>query len=921
MNNAIKIINQFDSFKNLNQQLEKFTKNNQTKLAGDIFELVVKLFLQTNPKYKTKLKNVWLLNELNEQIRNKLNLPIRDEGIDLIAETFDKRYWAIQAKYRSNRNETLTLGGSGGLATFSSLTFNYCKKISHGLVCTTVDKPPKKMKLLKSIGFETLDNWLALDDNDKEGWKNLIAKSKGKIIKPKLFKPKTHQVNAIQESLKYFKKNNRGKILMPCGTGKSLTAFWIAKKIKAKKILVAVPSLALLQQTLKVWTRELLIQGIKADWLCVCSDVSVKENQDDFISHTYDLGIEVTTDPKQIRKFLTINNNKIKVLFTTYQSGKVTANGSKGYSFDLGIMDEAHKTVGYHDKLMAHLINEKNIKIKKRLFMTATERLFRKKQDEYLSMDNVKDYGEIIFQLSFKKAIETKPPIISDYKVLTFDVMEHDIQEIYKSNKYLHIRKNLKNITARELATAISLRKAIKKLNIKNAISFHSTVERAKNFMKQQELINKNYFGYKPIKSFHVSGSMPTNERSLYMRNFAEKGGLMTNARCLTEGVDLPAVDCICFTDPKRSKIDIVQAAGRCLRLSRGKKFGYILIPIVVPENEDPNESAKGSAFEEIVTTVGALSAQDSRIKEYLKCVERGSVPNGGSPIDGITKINSLTKVNPGRFEKAIKLKIWDKIAQFNFMSYKEAEIFTRSLNLRTFRPDYFEFVKTKARPKDLPADPYKVYKNSGWIDSGTYIGNFRKAWSKIEFLDINGVRQFMKENNITKSEQWFKLCDEGKKPSNIPRMLSRYYKNKGWKGWGDITGTGRIAHMDKIFRPFNKARQFARSKNFKNQKEWFKFSKTKNFPRDLPAHPGQTPQYSKYWKGWQDFLGNTSHYSGEYRSYKDSKLFVKKKKFTGAKQYTLWAQTKERPRDIPYNPPRTYKKEWEDWPTFLGKV
>ena len=202
---ALKILNQFSSFKALNQQLEQYTKNQQTKLAGDIFELAVKLYLQTNPKYRTKLKNVWLLKEVKENIKQKLNLPSEDEGIDLIAETYDKRYWAIQAKYRSNPKETLTLSGSGGLATFNSLAFSYCKKISHGLICTTVDKPPKKIRLLKSVGFETLESWLALDDNNQEGWKHLIAKSKGKIIKPKRFKPRPHQIKAIQKSLKYFR--------------------------------------------------------------------------------------------------------------------------------------------------------------------------------------------------------------------------------------------------------------------------------------------------------------------------------------------------------------------------------------------------------------------------------------------------------------------------------------------------------------------------------------------------------------------------------------------------------------------------------------------------------------------------------------------------------------------------------------------
>ena len=283
---------------------------------------------------------------------------------------------------------------------------------------------------------------------------------------------------------------------MPCGTGKSLTAFWIAEKLNVKSVIVAVPSIALLQQTLKVWTREYLLRGYDPDWICVCSDDTVKEEQDDFVSFTYDLGIHVTTDATEIKTFLRKKTNKIKIVFTTYQSGKVTAQGAKGFKFDLGIMDEAHKTVGLGSKAMAHLIHEKNIKIKRRLFMTATERLFRGDKDEFLSMDDPRDYGKIIYELSFKDAINAKPPIISDYKIITFGISNPDIEEIYQSNKYLQVKKDLNDITARELATALTLRKAIKKLNIKNAISFHRSIRRAENFKKQQELISKVYPEY-----------------------------------------------------------------------------------------------------------------------------------------------------------------------------------------------------------------------------------------------------------------------------------------------------------------------------------------------------------------------------------------------------------------------------------------
>ncbi|NBP59290.1 hypothetical protein EBU71_22590, partial [bacterium] len=369
-------------------------------------------------------------------------------------------------------------------------------------------------------------------DNNLEGWNLIKAKTEGKIVIPKALSPRPHQARAIKDTIEYFKNKERGKVIMPCGTGKSLTAFWIANELKAKSVLIAVPSLALLQQTLKVWTREYLIAGVKPDWLCVCSDQTVSDDQDDFVSNIYELGIDVTTDKNEIKKFLKSKGNT-KVLFTTYQSGKVTAAGAKGFTFDLGIMDEAHKTVGLGTKPMAHLIHQKNIKIKHRLFMTATERLFRGDKEEYLSMDDPRDYGDLIYQLSFKEAIEAKPPIISDYKIITLGIKEPEIQAIYKDNKFIQIKKETDDIKAREFAIALALRKAIKKHKIKNAISFHSSIRRANNFKAQQELISKVYPEYGNLKAFHVSGDMPTNQRSSQMREFAESKGLMTNARCL----------------------------------------------------------------------------------------------------------------------------------------------------------------------------------------------------------------------------------------------------------------------------------------------------------------------------------------------------------------------------------------------------
>ena len=773
--NIRKIIQSARSWKDLNKILESYTKSNRSKLAGDVFEYLTKLYLQTAPQYKSKLKKVYLEKEVPSSLRKKLNLPDTDEGIDLIAETNDKEYWAIQCKYRSNSNESLTI--KEDLSTFNNLAFTHCKNITHGIVCATVNKPPKKIKLLKSIGFELLETWLGLDDGDL--FDQIKAKCVGKKYKPIILKPRPHQVEAIKKTLDHFRSNDRGRMIMPCGTGKSLTAFWIAKKMGVKSILVAVPSLALLQQTLKVWTREFLINGIEPEWFCVCSDGTVKDEQDDFVTDTSDLGIKVDTDPKLIKQFLKKKTSKIKVVFTTYQSGRATAKGSKGFTYGLGIMDEAHKTVGSKTKEMAHLLHQKNVKIKKRIFMTATERLFRGDKDEYLSMDDPRDYGSLIYELSFKEAINANPPIISDYKIVTFGITTPEIEEVYQSNKYLEVKKVLKDITAREFATALALRKAIKKLNIKNAISFHRSIKRADNFREQQQLISKIFPEYGKLKSYHVAGNMPTSERANQMRSFSESKGLMTNARCLTEGVDLPAIDCVCFTDPKRSKVDIVQAAGRALRLSKGKKFGYILIPIFVPDHIELAEAAEEQGYDDVAITVRALATSDRRIVEYLRAISEGRKPRGGSPIDGKISINQLHKIEADEFDKAIRLKVWDKVAVGNWKPYGDAKKLVIKQGIKNAR-EYLEFKKNNEIFKDLPWVPERAYKNDGWTNWGDFLDT--KAYKKINYPNFFKLRDFIRKKNFQSYKEYLNYVRNLKNNTldfYISPKVDRVYKNK----------------------------------------------------------------------------------------------------------------------------------------------
>jgi predicted helicase len=357
---------------------------------GAAFERLTQLYLQTAPEYRTKLKHVWRLREVPADIRRRVNLPGPDEGIDLMARTRRGEYWAIQAKFRSQRDKPLT---RRELGPFTSLAFNTCNNIALAVVAHTCTKPVGKHYLMRNtveIGF---DRWQALD---RVGWNLIVGRLKGRGTRPEPRSPKPHQREAISAAKAHFIDDNaaRGRLIMPCGSGKSLAAFWIAEALKAKTILVAVPSLALIRQGLADWTKEFLARNVVPDWICVCSDESVGNlERDEFVDEVYELGLPTDTDPKEIAKVLRVHAKGPKIVFTTYQSSNKLAAAARQarIKFDLGILDEAHKTVGARSKQFATLLRETKINIRHRLFMTATERVFRGDSADVLSMDSERD--------------------------------------------------------------------------------------------------------------------------------------------------------------------------------------------------------------------------------------------------------------------------------------------------------------------------------------------------------------------------------------------------------------------------------------------------------------------------------------------------------------------------------------------------
>ena len=297
------------------------------KGKGDCFEALTLHYLQLHPKYATKLKKVWLLSKVPPRLRRKLNLPAPDEGIDLIAKTIDGEFWAIQCKYREDEAKSLS---RRQLSTFTDLALNICNNIDLALVCTTANRFSHKFKLYgERLSFCAGDQWRELD---RSFFRDLHKRLRDKPVSRKPLKPRAHQKRALRNAQEYFVKNGnaRGKLIMPCATGKSLTGYWCAEKLEAQSILIAVPSLALIRQTLETWTKESVANKRFPNWIVVCSDESVRDfNRDDPAVLTHDLGVRVNTDPQRIASWLRKHKGDLTVVFTTYQSGQVTAEPPK----------------------------------------------------------------------------------------------------------------------------------------------------------------------------------------------------------------------------------------------------------------------------------------------------------------------------------------------------------------------------------------------------------------------------------------------------------------------------------------------------------------------------------------------------------------------------------------------------------------
>jgi superfamily II DNA or RNA helicase len=442
----------------------------------------------------------------------------------------------------------------------------------------------------------------------------------GHYYAPMCEKAATYGLNLPPEI--YDRKADRAHVVMACGTGKTFVALWAVEALQPKTVLVLLPSLTLLQQTLEKWSRH-NSWGRDFTYLCVCSDptVTARDTNDPIRLDKTDLEFRVDTSPDEVRRFIERDAPGVKVVFSTYQSSPVVSQGVRGLApFDVAIFDEAHKTTAPH---FAHSLKEENIRIRKRLFFTATPRHYdirhRDKEGDFrfTSMDNEAVYGPRAYTLTFGEAARG---IICNYKVVISVVDGEEINDFAIKHGITLVEGDL--IGAKWVANQIAVERAVEKAGAKRVITFHSRVSNAKEFSSDG---THGIGQFLPkFSAFHVNGDQKSSERKQIIQWFqVASEALITNARCLTEGIDVPAVDMVAFIDPRHSRVDIAQATGRAMRKppGSGKEVGYVVVPLFRDRRsgETLEEALKRSEFDDVANVLNAMREQDEDLVQIIR--------------------------------------------------------------------------------------------------------------------------------------------------------------------------------------------------------------------------------------------------------------------------------------------------------------
>jgi predicted helicase len=639
----------------LNTILEEFRQTaTSTRDLGDKFERLMVQYFETDPLYKEHFSKVWLWMDFPK--RN--NAP--DTGIDLVAEERDTGdYCAIQCKCYGP-NHILQKPDIDSFFTASG-TDLFKKRI----IVSTTDRWSKHAE-------DTLNNQqipvtrLTLHDlaNSPIDWSKFSLKKPQLKLKPKK-QIRPHQQTALDKVMAGFVESDRGKLIMACGTGKTFTSLKIAEQFATNQkslVLFLVPSISLLSQTLREWTAE---SDINFHSIAVCSDTKVgkrKRDDDDSDITVSDLAFPPTTNAQEIIKSYRASHGKtLTVIFSTYQSIQAIADAQiKGLpEFDLIICDEAHRTTGVtiSGKDTSHFVkvhDQNFLKGKKRLYMTATPKIFsddtkvqaQENDASLCSMDDVDLYGKEFHRLGFGEAVGND--LLADYKVMVLAVDEKYVSATFQrqladADNELNLEDAVKitgcwNVLSKRMGTDPEDIEVEEDTNpMKRAVAFSRSIKDSKKNVNLFTQIVNQYKNLNPddenllyCEVDHVDGNQNALERASKIEwlkaDTSENGNIcriLSNARCLSEGVDVPALDAVIFLTPRNSVVDVVQSVGRVMRKAAGKKYGYIILPVGVPAGISPDVALKDNQKYKVIWQVlQALRAHDDRFNATINKIE-----------------------------------------------------------------------------------------------------------------------------------------------------------------------------------------------------------------------------------------------------------------------------------------------------------
>ncbi len=676
---------------------------------GARFERLMRAYLLTDPLYATTLKTVWLWSDfpLRKDFSGK------DTGIDLVAQTTAGEYWAIQCKCFAE-DTYIDKNGVDSFLSTSSKQFQdddlRKTRFTHRLWIATTNKWSVEANQVL-LHQDPPVSRISLTDliNAPVDWDLLAADTIGAKSRLACHKIKPHQQAALDAAKKHYGDHDRGKMIMACGTGKTFASLRLAEQETGGKgfVLFLVPSISLLGQTLREWSAQ-ATQPLKA--ICVCSDegVSKAKGSDDSADSIVDLALPASTNVNsllcQLREHeLDKKKSGLTVVFSTYQSIDVISKAQKKYArpFDLIICDEAHRTTGVtfaddEESAFVKVHDNAFLQAAKRLYMTATPRIYgegvkakaKEIDAELCSMDNTDYFGQEFYRIGFGKAVEHH--LLSDYKVLILTVHEESIPKAFQ--KALAQAGDAKEIPTDEVMKLAGCINALSKASVvqdaamlkeidpepmRRAVAFCQSIKTSKalaasfNACKEvfyEQLTPEEQKALVDVAADHVDGTMSAliREEKLSWLKSAPKNGrecrVLNNVRCLSEGVDVPSLDAVLFLSPRNSQVDVVQSVGRVMRTSHGKKYGYIIIPVLIPAGTAPEDALDDNdRFRVVWTVLNALRAHDDRFDALINKINLNKrLPSQVTVIDsrgGSSDGQSWDDEDRTRFEGEVQKK------------------------------------------------------------------------------------------------------------------------------------------------------------------------------------------------------------------------------------------------------------------------